>query len=97
MANKYKAESRRAQKAARRLKACESKAAYATAEEAYQKGQRVYQCRYCGKFHRSGAFAKLVATVSRNKRPAEPGPRVTAHPPVSAAAGKAEVGRSAGA
>lgn len=63
--NKYKRESRQAQAAARKLRACESKVAYDTEQEAYQKGQTVYHCRYCGKWHRSGSFTKLVRTVQK--------------------------------
>lgn len=61
--NKYKEESKKAQAAARRLRACESKRAYDTEEEAYQKGQTTYRCRYCGKWHRSGSFTTLVRTL----------------------------------
>lgn len=60
MVNKYEGQSRRSQKEAKRLKACESKVAYETEAEAVQKGQDHYRCRYCGKWHRSGAFRKLV-------------------------------------
>jgi hypothetical protein len=63
--NKYREHSRAAQKAAKRLKACESKAAFDTEEAAYQKGQRTYRCPHCNKWHRSGAFATLVNTLKK--------------------------------
>ncbi len=37
-------------------KACTRKRTYETAEHAEHKGQTVYQCRYCGKFHRATLF-----------------------------------------
>lgn len=64
MANKYKGMSQVA--AYRRWRACDRKVAYNTEEEAFQKGQAVYRCRYCGKFHRSGSLATLVAVVGRH-------------------------------
>lgn len=63
--NKYKAESRRARKAYRKNKACGWKRAYATQEDAFQKGQNVYHCKYCKQWHRTGAMAELIAWVSR--------------------------------
>lgn len=44
-------------------KACERKRAYDTKEDAFQKGQQSYLCRYCGKWHRSGELGKLVARL----------------------------------
>jgi hypothetical protein len=49
----------------RRWKMCERKRKYATREEAFQKGQEVYQCKHCGYWHRSGSLASLVAKVSK--------------------------------
>lgn len=63
--NKYKSESRKARKANARLHACERKVAYDTAEAAYQKGQESYRCKYCGKWHRSGSFSKLLSKVKK--------------------------------
>lgn len=68
MANKYSQASKEAREAARRLRACESKVAYKTPEEAYQKGQTYYQCRYCGQYHRSGKFATLLAKAGNPHR-----------------------------
>jgi hypothetical protein len=51
-----------------RWKSCARKRAFETPEAAFQKGQSAYQCNYCGKWHRSGALAKLVAAVSKIKR-----------------------------
>ncbi len=44
---------------------CEDKAAFASEQEAQQKGQRHYRCPFCEKWHRSGALASLIAQVSR--------------------------------
>jgi hypothetical protein len=65
MANKYAQESLVAQEAAKRLKACESKVAYETPLAAACKGTDVYHCPYCGKFHRTGAFQRLVDQLSK--------------------------------
>ena len=67
MANKYKAASRRAQRREKRRRACERKQAYETEPEAYQEGQATYKCCYCGKWHRSGAFATLVQTLKARR------------------------------
>lgn len=63
--NKYAKEAKKAKKANRRLMMCESKAVFETEEEAYQKGQKSYQCPYCHKWHRSGSFTKLVRTLEK--------------------------------
>lgn len=62
--NKYRQQSKEAQAAAKRLRSCESKAAYETAEAAQVKNQRVYKCQHCGKFHRTASFQTLVNTVN---------------------------------
>lgn len=66
--NKYAKEARQARKANRRLKMCESKVAFDTEEQAFQKNQRTYRCCYCGKWHRSGAFMALVNTLRKRSR-----------------------------
>jgi hypothetical protein len=63
MANKFKKEAREAREANRKLKMCESKRAYATEAEATVGNQKTYQCDYCQKWHRSGAFTTLVRTL----------------------------------
>lgn len=72
MANKYIQASREAQEAARRLRGCESKRAYASPQEASQgwqrPGQTIYHCHYCGKYHRSGKFARFIAQAKRSTR-----------------------------
>lgn len=65
MTNKYEAESRRAQAEMHRLRSCERKAGFDTEEAAFQKGQSIYICQYCGKWHRSGWLGKLVARVRK--------------------------------
>jgi hypothetical protein len=42
-----------------------SKRRYETAEAAYQKGQEVYQCRYCYGYHRSGKFGRWLKELER--------------------------------
>lgn len=69
--NKYAAESRRARAAVRRLFACDRKRAYETEAAAMQPGQMHYQCRYCGKWHRSGSAvrqAKIAAAIQGRQR-----------------------------
>lgn len=61
--NKYASFSKQSQAERRRWRTCERKKAFNSPEEAAQKGQNVYQCPYCHKWHRSGAFAQLVAIV----------------------------------
>ena len=65
--NKYKNFSNKAKKERRKTKMCDRKVSYETPEEAYQKGQEYYLCPYCKKYHRSGKFAKLLATVRRKE------------------------------
>ena len=63
--NKYKDQSRKAQKARKLEAMCTSKRRYETEQEAYQKGQRSYLCPYCRGWHRSGAFAELLNVCKR--------------------------------
>lgn len=63
--NKYKAHSRRAQKARKLAAMCGNKHRYATEEEAFQKGQSTYQCPHCKGWHRSGKLAELVSICKR--------------------------------
>jgi Zn-finger protein len=51
----------------RQWKTCTRKKAYPSREAAFQKGQEVYQCRYCHQFHRSGSLSKLVAALQKIK------------------------------
>jgi hypothetical protein len=46
-------------------KSCLRKKAFPTAEAAYQKGQEIYRCRYCGLWHRTGGTLKLLAQLRR--------------------------------
>lgn len=65
--NKYAKQAEVAQKANKRLKMCEAKVAFNTEEEAFQKNQTAYRCPYCKKWHRTGAFIKLVQTLRKSK------------------------------
>lgn len=66
--NKYKAQSRKAQKVRKLNAMCINKRRFETEAEAYQKGQRVYKCPHCGGWHRSGKFAELVSVCKRKSR-----------------------------
>lgn len=66
MANKYKTFSRQARRANSRLKMCEAKKAFNSADEAAATGNAVYECPHCGKFHTSAQHATLVNTL-RNR------------------------------
>lgn len=66
--NKYEAQAKAAREANRRRKMCEAKAVFESEEEAYQKNQTAYCCRYCGKWHRSGAFTKLIRSVQKRTK-----------------------------
>lgn len=46
---------------------CESKVGYDNEEQAFQKNQKSYRCPYCGKWHRSGAFTKLVRQIEKEQ------------------------------
>jgi len=46
-----------------RWKSCERKRAYESAELARQKGQDVYLCQFCGKWHRTSGITKLLWNV----------------------------------
>jgi len=67
MGNKYLEYSKLAKQQRLKRRSCTAKRAFDTPEQAYQKGQQVYQCPFCGKYHRSGAFANLRAKL-RKKR-----------------------------
>lgn len=64
MVNKYKAQAKEARQA-RRRRACERKRRYTTREDAYQQGQRIYQCPVCNGWHRSGELMRLVKRHGR--------------------------------
>lgn len=63
--NKYASQSRKAQRSRIRARSCENKKAFESADEARQKGQDIYKCRHCGKWHRTGQLASLLALTRR--------------------------------
>lgn len=65
--NRYAKESRKCQGQRRLNRACLSKKAFATADEARQPGQDIYRCRHCGQWHRTGAAAALAAVLGRRR------------------------------
>lgn len=66
--NKYAKQAKEAQQNNKRLRMCESKAAFNTEELAFQKNQKTYKCPHCGKWHRSGSFTKLVNTLKKRAK-----------------------------
>lgn len=68
MADKYKHLKRKIRKDRRKEKGCTSKKSYDTKEEAFQKGQKTYKCKYCGKFHRSGKMSKFLYEMGVRKK-----------------------------
>ncbi len=63
--NKYAEQAARARAAGKQRRMCLVKRRFDSAQEAEQKGQRVYQCPCCGGWHRSGAEARLIAELKR--------------------------------
>ena len=63
--NKYKSLSRKLRKERAKEKMCLNKKAYETKEFAYQKGQESYNCKHCGKWHRSGKMTKFIVGVRK--------------------------------
>jgi hypothetical protein len=68
MSNKYADKAKTARAARRRHNHCTRKVAYETEGDAYQKGQVTYQCRYCGKFHRSGSLADMTSYLRKRNQ-----------------------------
>jgi len=63
--NKYKKQSGLARMFRKIAKMCLNKKAFETEEEAFQSGQRIYKCKHCGKWHRSGQLATFIAEIKR--------------------------------
>ena len=63
--NKYISFSKSAKEERKRKKSCDSKTKFDSPQEAYQKGQTFYLCKYCGKYHRSGSLSRLIAFVRK--------------------------------
>ena len=68
MVNKYRQFSKANAAARRRDKMCGQKRAYATAEDAYQKGVNVYECPYCHRWHRTHAPATLAVRLAKAEK-----------------------------
>lgn len=67
MADKYKNLKRKAQKLRVKKKMCLDKEQFETEAEAYQKRQKSYKCKHCGKWHRSGQMTKFIVQVCDGK------------------------------
>ena len=52
-----------------RWKACGRKRRFESLEEAYQKGQSTYKCRYCGGWHRATAPEGTLRKLTRELGP----------------------------
>ena len=63
--NKYRKQSRVAQRRRKREKMCDRKVAFNTREDAMIKGADVYKCQHCGRWHRTAAFHTLVNIVKK--------------------------------
>ncbi len=64
-ANKYRAQSKAAQRARRKIRMCERKVGFLNAAAARQPGQDIYKCRHCELWHRTGQLASLLALTRR--------------------------------
>lgn len=67
MSDKYRSLKRKAQKLRAKKKMCLSKKQFETEKDAFQKGQAIYKCKHCGKWHRSGKMAKFIVEITRKK------------------------------
>lgn len=65
MTNKYATQAKEAREERLRKRMCTDKARFSSEAHAQQPGQRHYRCPFCQGWHRSGAFASLVAKVHR--------------------------------
>ena len=78
---KYKEQKEQIHEQRSREKMCLSKLAFKTKEEAFQKGQRVYQCKFCGKWHRSGQQAKFASELKKAGKPIRSGLKILSKTP----------------
>jgi hypothetical protein len=67
MCDKYKNIKRKIHKKARKVKSCLDKVFFETKQEAYQKNQSTYLCKYCGKWHRSGKMTEFIVETVKYK------------------------------
>jgi hypothetical protein len=63
--NKYAEQAEQARLELRRRRRCLRKKAYPTEEAAQYPGQTPYLCEFCGMWHRTTQFVKLVKKVRR--------------------------------
>ncbi len=68
MPDKYKNLKRKAQKLRSKNKMCLDKKAFETKEDAFQKGQSSYQCKHCGKWHRSGQMTEFIVKIKNKSK-----------------------------
>lgn len=65
--NKYHKLAKLARQQRQKQRMCSDKVRFETEAEAFQKGQRSYQCPHCHGWHRSGKLAELVAICRRKQ------------------------------
>jgi hypothetical protein len=63
-----------------KAKMCLNKRKFKTKEAAYLKGQRVYKCKFCGKWHRSGQQARIISEIKNIGRPIKSGLKILSRP-----------------
>jgi hypothetical protein len=63
--NKYKDKSK--VRDFRAWRSCRRKVGFPTRAAAERSGQDVYQCRICGRWHRTGSNARLAAALRRRR------------------------------
>ena len=64
--NKYRSLSKQLRDQRSKDKACLNKAVFETKDLAYQKNQQSYQCKHCGKWHRSGKMTKFIVQIKKH-------------------------------
>jgi len=79
--DKYKDQKEQIHEQIRREKMCLNKLTFNTKEEAFLKGQRVYKCKFCEKWHRSGQQAKFIAELKSIGKPIESGLKILSKTP----------------
>lgn len=66
--NKYAAQARRLKRARYQERSCATKKRFASREEAFQVGQAIYACKFCGGWHRSGTVFQFAAELRKRRK-----------------------------
>ncbi len=67
MANKYKNLNKKIHKLRHKTNMCLNKKAYINKEEAFQKNQTSYQCKYCKLWHNSHKVQQFINQIIKYK------------------------------